>query len=68
MQAKRKTLDYLYNNVAKEFNLLLKLSGMPSSTFYRNFKILQEGGSLKIFSKSDGLGSTFLQWFLLKNY
>ena len=47
MQAKRKTLDYLYNDVTKEFNLLLKLSGMPSSTFYRTFKILQEGGSLK---------------------
>ena len=47
MQATRDTLEFLYYNVTTECGFLREMSGMPSTTFYRNYKILQQGGSLE---------------------
>ena len=46
-QAKRETLHFLHCNVITESIFLREISGMPSETFYQNYDIFQQRGTLK---------------------
>ncbi len=47
MSDRRFVLEFLYKNVTQDKDVLLKSSGMPLRTFYRNYAILRTGGSLE---------------------
>lgn len=47
LQQKRYVLEHLYNHVTQDSAELLKLSGMPARTFYRNYAKLERGKCLK---------------------